>query len=179
MPTYLEDTTLARGDPRGKKWPALAKRCPAVAAIGRKVMDMKPIHFLLPLVLAAGVCLAAAELKGRPSAKELMREKLELSQKLLEALATEDYSMMIAKSSRLSSISREAGWRQFENPDYDQQSLAFRRQAEALTRAASNKNLDAATLAYVRMTMSCVDCHKLIRGKPLARIEAPRKQFPF
>ena len=44
----------------------------------------------------------------------------------------------------------------------------FRRQANALTKAAQEKNLDAATLAYVRLTMSCVDCHKFVRGKIIA-----------
>ncbi len=65
-------------------------------------------------------------------------------------------------------MTQEADWRLFENPDYDQQSLAFRRQVDALVKAAKDKNLDAATLAYVRMTMSCVDCHKLVRGKLVA-----------
>ena len=35
-------------------------------------------------------------------------------------------------------------------------------------KAAKEKNLEAATLAYVRVTMSCVNCHKLVRGKLVA-----------
>jgi hypothetical protein len=65
-------------------------------------------------------------------------------------------------------MSKEADWRVFENPDYEQQSVIFRRQVDSLVKAAKNKNLDAATLAYVRVTMSCVDCHKLVRGKLVA-----------
>ena len=56
----------------------------------------------------------------------------------------------------------------FENPDYEQQSTIFRWHVDSLVKAAKNKNLDAATLAYVRVTMSCVDCHKLVRGKLVA-----------
>ena len=62
----------------------------------------------------------------------------------------------------------EADWRLFENPDYELQSQTFRRHVDSLVKAAKDKNLDAATLAYVRVTMSCVDCHKLVRGKLVA-----------
>jgi cytochrome c556 len=68
----------------------------------------------------------------------------------------------------LSAMTQEADWRAFENPDYEQNSATFRRQVDALVKSARNKNLDGATLAYVRMTMSCVDCHKFVRGKIVA-----------
>ena len=71
-------------------------------------------------------------------------------------------------------MSKEADWRVFENPDYDQQSVTFRRHVNSLVKAAKDKNLDAATLAYVRVTMSCVDCHKLVRGKLVASADGFR-----
>ena len=71
-------------------------------------------------------------------------------------------------------MTKEADWKLFENPDYDQQSRLFRRQVDTMVKAAKDKNLDAATLAYVRMTMSCVDCHKLVRGKLVASADAPQ-----
>lgn len=114
-----------------------------------------------------------AQSKRNRAAKEFMRDKLELSQRVLEGIATEDYDLIVAKGTRLSAMTKEADWRLFENPDYDQQSLTFRRQVDALVKAAKDKNLDAATLAYVRMTMSCVDCHKLVRGKLVAELPPP------
>jgi len=116
----------------------------------------------------ATVSVTSAQSKRSRAAKEFMREKLELSQRALEGLAVEDYELIMAKSRRLSAMSQEAGWRLFENPDYDQQSVIFRRHVNSLAKAAHDKNLDGATLAYVRMTMSCVDCHKLVRGKLVA-----------
>jgi hypothetical protein len=97
-----------------------------------------------------------------------MREKLDLSQRVLEGMAVEDYDLIITKGTRLAAMTKEAGWQLFANPDYDQQSVTFRRHVESLVRAAKNKDLDSATLAYVRMTMSCIDCHKLVRGKLVA-----------
>jgi cytochrome c556 len=120
------------------------------------------------LVAAAGLSVALAQSKRSRAAKEFMRDKLELSQRVLEGLATEDFDLIIAKGTRLSAMSKEADWRLFENPDYDQQSITFRRHVNSLVKAAKDKNLDAATLAYVRLTMSCVDCHKLVRGKLVA-----------
>ena len=124
---------------------------------------------LLALVLAASVAVAFAQSKRNRAAKEFMREKLELSQKVLEGLALEDFDLMAAKATRLSAMSKEADWRVFANPDYDQQSILFRRQVDALT------------LAYVRVTMSCVDCHKLVRGKLVAELKpsSTRKSRPL
>jgi hypothetical protein len=124
------------------------------------------------LVAAAGLSVTLAQTKHGRAAKEFMRDKLELSQGALEGLATEDYNLIIAKGTKLSAMSQQADWRVFENPDYDQQSVTFRRHVNSLVKAAEAKDLDAATLAYVRLTMSCVDCHKLVRGKLVASIDS-------
>ena len=105
------------------------------------------------------------------STKEFMREKLGHSQKVLEALALEDFFTLEQRAKKLSAMTQEATWQAFQNPDYEQHSAAFRRHANALTRAAHDKDLDAATLAYVRLTMSCIDCHKLVRGKLVGSLE--------
>ena len=101
-----------------------------------------------------------------------MREKLKLSQGILEGLALEDYAAITAKSKRLSALSQATGWQVLDNPDYAQHSADFRKLVDAMARAEEKRNLDAATLAYVRMTMSCVDCHKFVRGKTVASLEA-------
>jgi cytochrome c556 len=131
----------------------------------------------LVILLVAGAGGLLAQSKRQRAVKEFMRDKLELSQKALEGLATEDYDLIIAKATKLSAMTLEPHWRAFENPDYDQHSVTFRRQVDALAKAARNKNLDGATLAYVRMTISCVDCHKFVRGKIVASAKrAPAPQ---
>jgi cytochrome c556 len=131
-------------------------------------MKIRILSLTTFLMVVAGLAGTFAQSKRNRAAKEFMRDKLELSQRVLEGLATEDYDLIIAKGTRLSAMSKEVDWRVFENPDYDQQSATFRRQVDSLVKAAKDKNLDSATLAYVRMTMSCVDCHKLVRGKLVA-----------
>jgi hypothetical protein len=49
--------------------------------------------------------------------------------------------------------------------DYETMSDEFLRRIEAAKTAAKNKNIDAAALAYVDMTLSCVKCHKYVRDQ--------------
>ena len=137
---------------------------------------MKTKRVVVPVaaaaLLAAVFTVSIAQTpRGGPSTKEFMRDKLALSQKVLEGLTLEDFQLIITKSERLSAMSQEATWQVFQNPDYERFSQDFRRNADALTKAARNKNLDGATLAYVKVTMSCVECHKFVRGKLVASLE--------
>ena len=135
---------------------------------------MKTKWILLPLIglVAWAVVATLAQPNAPMSTKEFMREKLGHSQKALEALTLEDYFTLAQESKKLSAMTQEATWQVFENPDYAQHSATFRRHANALSKAAQDKNLDAATLAYVRVTMSCVDCHKFVRGRVIAGLDA-------
>jgi hypothetical protein len=134
---------------------------------------MKAGSFLVAVALGFGLVIAFAQPGPVQPTKAFMRDKLDLSKKVLEGLALEDFDLMFAESSRLAAMTSESRWRVFENPDYDLQSDLFRRQVNSLAKAARERNLDAATLAYVRMTMSCVDCHKLVRRKFVADLQSP------
>jgi len=123
---------------------------------------------LLALLLAGTLSVTLAQSRQNRATKEFMRDKLELSQRVLEGLATEDYDLIIAKATKLSAMTQQADWRIFENPDYDRFSTDFRRHVDAVRKAAADKNIDGATLAYVKMTMSCIECHKFVRGKKIA-----------
>jgi hypothetical protein len=126
--------------------------------------------FLLAAVALLGIAAAvwSADKPGRTPTQEFMHDKLELSHKVLEGICEEDFDLVEAKSLKLAAMTKEASWQAFQNPRYEAQSLEFRRHVNALTRAAKDRDLDGATLAYLRMTMSCVDCHKLVRGKLVA-----------
>lgn len=142
--------------------------------ISRSTRTTRILLLLFLLAVAAGFLAARAQSKRTRATREFMREKLALSQGVLEGLTTEDYDHILARGTRLGAMSQAADWRVFENPDYDQQSVTFRRHTDSLVRAAKEQHLDAATLAYVRLTMSCVDCHKLVRGKLVASLEERR-----
>lgn len=104
---------------------------------------------------------------------KFMRAKLQHSQKLIESLATEDYEAMAKSSQEMSLLTLAESWQVFQTADYLHESTEFRRAADAMTAAAKKKNLDAAALAYVDMTMQCVKCHKLVRHTKMASLDKP------
>jgi len=152
--------------------------CPDRAATGQPALGLHPNNrirvnrtsILIATVLAILIGAWAQPPKTTP-AKEFMREKLQHSQKVLEGIAVEDYRLILVHSQKLSAMSQNAGWNMFQNPEYLELSAAFRRYADTLTQAAKEENLDRATVAYLGMTMSCVECHKFVRRRRMARIE--------
>ena len=100
-----------------------------------------------------------------PSAIEAtMTRKLASANKLLEGLAIEDFEMLDDSAARLELLSQEAGWQVLQTPEYRRMSDSFRHAVGQLQVAAKEKNLDAASLAYIRMTITCVDCHRHVRA---------------
>ena len=95
----------------------------------------------------------------------LMQRKLEHSQKVLQGIAIGDFDMIAKHADELSQISKAAEWRVVKSPQFELHSNEFRRNSESLVKAAKEKNLDAATLAYVDMTLNCVKCHKYLRER--------------
>jgi hypothetical protein len=102
--------------------------------------------------------------KEDPKLAELMQGKLKHSQKVLEGLALADYDEIAKNAEELISISKQAEWKVIKTPQYEMRSNEFRRTADELIKNAEAKNLDAAALSYVELTMTCVKCHKYVRG---------------
>ena len=93
-----------------------------------------------------------------------MRKKLVHSQKVLEGISTDDLETVAKHAQELSLLSQEANWRVLQTPEYLEHSIEFRRAANAMTKAAKDRNADGAALAYLDVTMKCVTCHKYVRG---------------
>ncbi len=118
------------------------------------------------LALAGWIGLAHAQ--GTRATREVMRTKLDHSQKALEGITAGDFEILLASARKLKALGNAPDWPNFDNPDYQEHKANFRRSVNALERAAVEVNLDSATLAYVRMTMNCVECHRYVRGKQVA-----------
>jgi hypothetical protein len=114
------------------------------------------------VVMATGLAWAAAP----PEADKVavfMRAKLAHADHVLEGLAIEDYEMIERAAQELSLASLDSNWQVLQTEDYVRQSAEFRRSCDALKKAAQEKNLDGATLAWVEVTLKCVQCHKYVR----------------
>jgi len=124
-------------------------------------------------VAVVAVCggLIASGSADQPKPNEvsaLMKLKLKHSQSILEGVAIEDFDMIAKNSQQLALLAQDANWRVFQTPEYRHHSADFQRIAGDLTKAAKARNGDAAALAYVQLTMSCVNCHKYVRSVRMA-----------
>lgn len=143
-------------------------------------MKATAIFLVLCLAAAAGLGSGRADDKkprgektGETDEKlaQLMHEKLKHSQNILEGLALADYDKISENAAALVRISRRAEWLVFKTPRYEMYSNEFRRDAEALMDTAKEKNLDAAALSYVELTLTCVRCHKYAREMRSGRLD--------
>ncbi|MFM8733889.1 MAG: hypothetical protein ACKOC8_01640 [Pirellulales bacterium] len=94
-----------------------------------------------------------------------MRAKLVHSQDVLEGLTTESFELIDKGAQELSLVSQDASWQVLQTEDYARQSADFRRSCDRLRQAAQARNLDGAALAWMEVTMKCVQCHTYVRDE--------------
>jgi hypothetical protein len=95
-----------------------------------------------------------------------MRQKLEFSKNVLEGLSLEQYSLIEKNAKALKKLSEAAEWEVPMIPnatDYVAMTSEFQRYADELAKNAKQQNIDGATLAYLKLTLNCVQCHKFVR----------------
>jgi cytochrome c556 len=102
---------------------------------------------------------------------DLMQRKLEASQKVLEGIALGDFDKIGKQADELISVSKQTEWRVLRTPQFELHSNDFRRVADNLAKNAKEKNLDAAALNYVELTLTCVKCHKHVRETRDTRLD--------
>lgn len=119
---------------------------------------------VLIAALLTGLAATIAPNDPKVTTREIMKLKLESSQKVLEGIATENYATVLANAQKLAALSQAAGWQARQTPEYKQLTPEFRRHAEALQKAAKEENVDAASVAWFQLTISCVNCQRHMRG---------------
>ena len=120
---------------------------------------------LAAALLAGSVAAVPAQ---TPDTGRLMREKLTHSQKILEAIMTSDFASLQRESAALVRATELPAWSVLKSPEYLRQSAAFVRANQDLQDAAKARDLDAAALDYVALTLTCFQCHKHIKGIRIA-----------
>lgn len=126
----------------------------------------RAVSVIMMAVVVAVICLARGGLGEQKPSKEftnIMQAKLAHSQSMLGALAVEDFTNLSKQAHTLSTLSLDASWNILQTPQYAEYSEAFRRACDLLDAEAKSQDLDGATLAYMRVTLACVDCHKYVR----------------
>lgn len=101
-----------------------------------------------------------------PTRQAFMRQKLEFSKLVLEGITLENYDVIAKNARALKLLSRAALWELPTIPNAEEYVIytgEFQRLCDDLSKNAKAKNIDGATIAYLGLTMSCVNCHKYVR----------------
>lgn len=108
-------------------------------------------------------------LKDKESADRWMLAKRNHAHEIFNGLTDGDYKQIANGGRRMLVTGILEGWlRESEfvkASEYQGQLNAFEFANKELIRHAEDRNIDGALGAYLRLTQSCVQCHKLIRDK--------------
>jgi cytochrome c556 len=131
---------------------------------------MKALFVVLTVVF---VLLATTTALSQPekTTRDFMRAKLKHSQEILEGLAVENYPQIAKNAQELALLSHATNWDVFQTELYVAHSREFRRAALELRDQAKKSNLEGAALAYLEVTMKCVNCHKYVRQIRTAKVD--------
>jgi hypothetical protein len=146
----------------------------------------RPALFLAFFITSLALCWAAESPQGKAEkdnpkrprvddskVQRLMRRKLDHSKGLLEGLALADHNRLIRDANALQNLTRQTEWQVMAAPRYALYSDELQRNLDKLIRGARTRNIDAAALAYVEVTLTCIHCHEYIREVRSARLEGP------
>ncbi len=145
-------------------------------------MKHNTIFRLILPALAMGTLVAAvvaAESRPRRTAMQsFMRQKLVYSQGVLEGLSLEKFDLVSKNAIRMRDMTQSNHWSIVRQPDYMAHTTNYQKSIEALYMAAVDKNLEAATDAYLKMARNCVECHRLVRADQRKNPEPPARTKP-
>lgn len=93
----------------------------------------------------------------------LMRAKLASSQRVLEGILAEDFTLIARGAKEMKVISEAAEWPRSRDTVYEHFAAEFRRQCNKLERLAQSTNREGVSFTYLQMTTTCIDCHNHVR----------------
>jgi hypothetical protein len=131
---------------------------------------------LLKLLVTAGAVatLGAAPVQS-PAVGSVMREKLQNTQKILEAVVTSNWTVLDVQTRALERLTEDPRWMVLKYPEYAKYSTAFKDALRDLRAAAVARDLDKTPQAYTTMTLKCVECHRYLARARIATDAGPAR----
>lgn len=102
------------------------------------------------------------------SLDKFMQKKLDSSSDILRGLMIEDFGLIERSADQLLDMSKAESWRASNDMMYLQHSNQFRNAVDELRTKSKKHSIDGASLAWVNVTMSCIQCHEWVRNIMLA-----------
>jgi hypothetical protein len=122
------------------------------------------------VVLAAGLATSSTTTAQTSALDRLMRQKLDHSQAILAAVVTSNWPELQRHSQALIDLTGDPAWTVLKTPEYATQSEAFVRAAQGLVAAATRRDPDETPIAYMSLTLRCVQCHRYVARTRIANV---------
>lgn len=119
------------------------------------------------LGVTVGLSLAAGPAEKDPAMTAFMRQKLAYTQGITEGLSLEQFELVTKNAVKLRDMTQTNVWTRVDNPDYARLTKQYKGTIDALYNAGTERQLKAATDAYVRTLKSCVECHRVLRAETI------------
>jgi hypothetical protein len=119
-------------------------------------------------VLLVAVTAGPSSLAQTARMKQVMRTKLDHSQRILEAVVTSNWQLLDRESREMALVVRDPAWSYLAMPEYVRHSEAFLRATDDLIEAARLRDLESASLGLISLTTSCVSCHRYLARARIA-----------
>jgi hypothetical protein len=124
---------------------------------------------LSSVLLVSSLCLPSVVYAGEPAKAKstiqaLMRSKLDSTHGLLEGVVHEDFEQVAKYASTLLDIGRATTWYQKDSPDFLHYAKSFENSSAFLLEQARAKNLEGVAMGYIRVTLDCMQCHRVVRA---------------
>lgn len=123
----------------------------------------------------AAICLLATVAVCRPAvgadeqkpdeqkASFWMKKKLEYTEAILTGMTSGNFDQIAKNARSMNALGQLEKWVRANSSEYRAQLKIFTNANKQLIEMADAENLDGAAAAYVQLTLSCVNCHKLVR----------------
>jgi hypothetical protein len=120
--------------------------------------------------MALGLIVLSWHQAGREDpVKALMKAKAGYAHRLLDAVVLGEVEVVRDQAFRLKAVAESSDWKVVDSEEYVRETEAFIRATERLLASAAGGSREAAALAYVDVTLSCVHCHGYVAGARAAR----------
>jgi cytochrome c556 len=103
--------------------------------------------------------------------EKFMTRKLAAAQRALEGVSRYDHAQIQKATAEMIELSRQAAWEQMADYRFVQDTTDFVAAAEFLSRMASAKDVEGASLGFMRLTMTCTNCHHHVRTASVAKLD--------
>jgi hypothetical protein len=124
---------------------------------------------VLTTLVAGGLFAEEVAHKKMTPMQIFMRQKLGYSEKIVEGITLENYSLVISNAAQLRIMTQSNAWMEVKHPVYLEKTDHFQADVTTMLDAARATNTPALLQAYTQVTADCVDCHQTFRSEQRAR----------